>query len=140
MEMISKYLWVGGSLTFLVLGTIHLYYTFFTNKFSARDHSTVDQMKKAYPVITKKTSMWKAWIGFNASHSIGAMYFGGINLLLAISFFEFLESHWPLPVLTSLVSLFYLFLGFRFWFDIPRAGTIVAAICYLAATIILIFK
>ena len=138
--MTVKYLWITGSSIFLVLGTIHLYYTFFTSKFSVRDPATGEQMKKTFPVITRKTTMWKAWIGFNASHSIGAMYFGGINLLLAALYFEWLKHQCILPLLTSLVSLFYLFLGIKYWFGIPRAGTMVASICFVAGTTILLLK
>jgi hypothetical protein len=28
------------------------------------------------PVITKQTTIWRMWIGFNASHSMGALLFG----------------------------------------------------------------
>ncbi len=28
-------------------------------------------MQQVSPVITRQTTMWKAWVGFNASHSYG---------------------------------------------------------------------
>jgi hypothetical protein len=56
-----------------VLGCAHLLYTFYTNKFDARDEPVTSSMKNTSPVLTKETTMWKAWIGFNASHSLGAM-------------------------------------------------------------------
>jgi hypothetical protein len=43
----------------------------------------VEEMKTSFPILTKKTTMWKAWTGFNASHSSGAMFIGIINFYLA---------------------------------------------------------
>jgi hypothetical protein len=82
--MIAKYLWETGSVIITILATIHLYYTFFTNKFSSRNEKMVEEMKTSFPILTQKTTMWKAWIGFNASHSSGAMFIGIINFYLAV--------------------------------------------------------
>ena len=35
-DMVAKILWLSGSAIFLILGTLHLYYTFFTNKFNRK--------------------------------------------------------------------------------------------------------
>ena len=69
---------IVGALVFGVLGAIHLVYTFFTSKFDAFDASVTEAMKTTSPVLTKETSLWNAWIGFNASHSLGAMLVAGI--------------------------------------------------------------
>ncbi len=138
--MIEKYLWISGSSIFLILATIHLYYTFFTNKFSVRDRNTEQMMKKAYPVLTKQTTMWKAWLGFNASHSAGGIFFGAINLVFAWSYFDLLKSSALLLLFTCLTSFFYLFLGFKYWFDIPRTGILISSGCFAAATVIIFMK
>ena len=138
--MTAKYLWATGSGIFIVLGAIHLFYTFFTDKFSVRDRSVGEKMKSTYPVLTTGTTMWKAWLSFNASHSIGAIYFGGLNLLLAVVHFNWLSANPVLIIITNAVSLFYVFLGIRYWFNIPRTGAILAAICYLASTVIIMIK
>lgn len=70
----EQYLIITGSAIFLVLGTIHLAYTFFSDKFLARQAETVERMKADVPVLTRQTTMWNAWVGFNASHSSGAMF------------------------------------------------------------------
>lgn len=138
--MIEKYLWIAGSSIFVVLATIHLLYTFFTEKFSVRDKDTEEKMKMTYPVLTRKTTMWKAWIGFNASHSIGCIFFGLINFIFAISYFEILESSVLLLLLTCFVSFFYLFLGFKYWFIIPRTGILISSVCFSIAAIIILTK
>ena len=82
--MVAQWLWITGAVIYGLLAGLHLLYTFFTNKFSVRDSATEEMMKKAYPVLTRKTTMWKAWIGFNGSHSIGGIYLGIVNLYLQI--------------------------------------------------------
>jgi len=67
----EKILIIIGASIFGILGTMHLLYTFFTNKFTARNQHVVEAMQSTSPVLTKETTMWKAWIGFNASHSLG---------------------------------------------------------------------
>jgi hypothetical protein len=47
-----------------------------------RDPTVQLSMTRALPLIYRETSMWRAWVGFNASHSMGLILFG---LLLAIS-------------------------------------------------------
>ena len=53
------------------LGIIHLVYTFRSDKFEPRDKDLGQELRQVSPILTKETSMWKAWVGFNASHSLG---------------------------------------------------------------------
>ena len=138
--MVAQWLWITGAVIYVLLAVLHLLYTFFTNKFSVRDSATEEMMKKAYPVLTRKTTMWKAWIGFNGSHSIGGIYLGIVNLYLAACQFEFLANSVFLIVLTCLTSFFYLFLGFKYWFVIPRTGILISTICFVTATLIILVK
>lgn len=134
--MLQQYLWIAGSGIFLVLGSLHLYYTFFTNKFLAKNRNTVTEMKDTHPLITRDTTMWKAWIGFNASHSIGAMFLGAINILLAVRHFTLLRHSIGLMGLTILVSVFYLWLAKRYWFRVPLLGIMISVVCFLVALIL----
>lgn len=74
----AQILLIMGASIFGILGVIHLMYTFFTNKFEAHDSSVTEAMKKTSPALTKETTVWDAWIGFNASHSLGAMLVGAV--------------------------------------------------------------
>lgn len=138
--MIGKILWIGGSSIYIILAGVHLLYTFFTNKFSVRDQETEERMKITHPILTNKTTMWKAWIGFNGSHSIGGIFFGSINLIFATCYFELLESSIGLLLLTCGTSFFYLFLGFKYWFVIPRTGILISTVCFGIATVLLCIK
>ena len=37
-------------------------------------------MGEISPVITKETTVWRCWVGFNASHSMGLMLYGLISI------------------------------------------------------------
>ena len=138
--MAAQWLWITGAVIYVLLAGLHLLYTFFTNKFSVRDSATEEMMKKTYTVLTRKTTMWKAWIGFNGSHSIGGIFLGIVNLYLAARHFEFMVNSVFLLVFTCLTSFFYLFLGFKYWFVIPRTGILISTICFVTATLIIFMK
>lgn len=135
--MIAQWLWITGSLIFLLLGSAHLFYTFFSNKFMAKNPGTVTEMKNTYPLLTNQTTMWKAWVGFNASHSLGAIFLGIINIVLAAQYFPVLEQSGSLLSLTFFTSAFYLFLAKRYWFRVPFRGIFFATCCYCAAIILM---
>jgi hypothetical protein len=137
--MIEKYLWIAGSLPFIVLGGIHLLYTFFTNKFSSRNKLVDEEMKTSFPILTKETTMWRAWTGFNASHSSGAIYIGLINLYLSVQHFAIVTN--PVFLILNIVTvLFYLWLAKKYWFSTPFKGMLIAACCFVTAAIIILVK
>ena len=134
--MAPKILWLTGSSIFLILGALHLYYTFFTNKFNARNKSVITDMKNTSPLLTNETTMWNAWIGFNASHSAGAIFFGIINMLLAAQYFSVLQKSAPVILLNIVTVTFYCWLGKKYWFRIPFTGIMVAAGCFISAAVL----
>lgn len=134
--MAAKYLWITGSLVFTILGTIHLLYTFFTDKFSSHDDKLIATMKLAFPKLTRKTTMWKAWIGFNASHSTGAIFLGVINIFIAVRFFASVQNSVFFFVFNIFTVGFYLWLAKRYWFKIPFTGILIAFCCFTVAGIL----
>ena len=81
--------------------------------------------------------MWKAWVGFNASHSLGALYFGGINIFLAISYFPIYLESLTIHVINLTILAFYLFLGKAYWFRIPFRGIAVSTFCFILAWVLI---
>src|SRR5277367_2173763 len=67
------------------LGLIHLVYTFWGPNLTPRDPALQISMSQIAPRITKETTMWRGWIGFNASHSMGLILFGLIFGFLALA-------------------------------------------------------
>jgi hypothetical protein len=138
--MIAKYLWVIGSLIFTVLGSIHLLYTFFTNKFSSRSEKVIAETKSSHPVLTNETTIWKAWIGFNASHSMGAIFIGIINIYLAIYYFTILKTDIFFFSFNIFTVGFYLWLARKYWFKIPFAGILLTLVSFATSFILIHFK
>lgn len=133
--MMEKVLLVFGALIFGILGMIHLVYTFFTNKFHAIDASAMEAMKGTSPVLTKETTIWNAWIGFNASHSLGAMLFAAIYVPLTVHHFELIQHSVWFSLLPVIIGLSYLVLAKKYWFKIPFAGILIATVCFIGAAI-----
>jgi hypothetical protein len=134
--MTSKYLWELGSLIIGILGAIHLYYTFFTKKFSSKNENLTTEMKSSYPILTKQTTMWKAWIGFNASHSSGAIFIGMINFYLAVKYFSIFQTDHLFFLFNILIVAFYVWLAKKYWFKIPFIGILVTLICFTVSYIL----
>ena len=132
----EQILLIIGAAIFGVLGTAHLFYTFFTNKFDAHDSSVIDAMKSTSPNITKETSMWNAWIGFNASHSLGAMLVAAIYIPLTVSHFIVIQQSVWFSILPVIIGFSYLILAKKYWFKIPFVGIFVATLCFIGATVI----
>ncbi|AHM60554.1 hypothetical protein D770_11485 [Flammeovirgaceae bacterium 311] len=137
---IAKYLWIIGSLIFIVLGVIHLYYTFFTDKFSSRNEKAIEEMKSSWPNLTKDTTLWKAWIGFNASHSSGAIFIGLVNFYLATQFYDLIRSEAFFYILNIVNTIFYLWLAKKYWFNIPFIGILSTLMCFVISFIITRFN
>jgi hypothetical protein len=80
--------------------------------------------------------MWKAWVGFNASHGYGAILFGAVYGYLSLVHSAFLFQS---PFLLSLGLLLlggYVFLGKRYWFSVPFRGILLATVFYVIALVI----
>lgn len=121
-----------GSAIVGVLGLIHLHYTFRTNKFEPRDSQLGKSLREVSPILTTETTMWRAWIGFNASHSLGAILFALFFGYLAIFEVNFLLSS-PFLVALSLITLVsYLALARAYWFTAPFLGLSISTVLFLA--------
>jgi hypothetical protein len=84
-------------------------------------------------LLTRRTTLWLAWVGFNLSHSLGAVLFGSVMMLIARSpsFFQAQGSVFlPLAVL---VSATYLVLGLRYWFRTPIIGISLSSTSFIAS-------
>ena len=112
-----------------LLGFAHLLLTFIGPRLLPRDRSLVDAMRNVSPVITTQTTIWKAWIGFNASHSMGAMLFGLVYGYLASGELLF---HSPfLQVVGFCMLAGFVVLAKLYWFITPLVGSSVALLLYV---------
>lgn len=79
--------------------------------------------------------MWKAWVGFNASHAFGAILFGAVYGYLALAHGAILFQSQFLLLLGLLLLGGYVFLGKRYWFSVPFRGILLAAVLYAIALV-----
>ena len=133
---IAPWLVAASAAIILMLGLIHLLHTFRGPKLQPRDSALQARMKEVSPVLTRETTMWKAWIGFNASHSYGAILFGLVYGYLALAHGAPLFQS-PFLLLVGLVLLAgYVFLGKHYWFRIPYHCILLSTALYLSALVI----
>jgi hypothetical protein len=118
------------------LGFMHLLITFRGNKLHPRSAGLFTAMQSEPLVITRQTTVWKAWIGFNASHSYGALLFAFVFGYLALAQSALFFASPYLQVTGMLMLLGYCHLGFRYWFSVPFRGIVIATILYLAAIVV----
>ena len=118
------------------LGSIHLLWTFRGPRFDPRDPELKKAMERSSPVLTSQTSMWRAWIGFNGSHSIGAILFALVYGYLALAREELLFDSPFLLGVGGATLAGYLILAHRYWFSSPRRGITVASLLYVAGVLL----
>ena len=86
-------------------------------------------------VLTRETTVWKAWIGFNASHNLGAMLFGIVYGHLALVQPIALAGSPFLLVVGAVVLLAYGWLARRYWFSVPFRGVVLAGLLYAGGVV-----
>lgn len=133
--MIHAWLVAASAIVILSLGLAHLWLTFVGSKLHPRSTDCRSAMESTHPVLTRQTTLWRAWVGFNASHSLGAILFG-----LVYGYLGALQPNvlFASPFLLAVGAVFlggYIILGRRYWFSTPLAGILLAAALYVCALV-----
>ena len=77
--------------------------------------------------------MWRCWMGFNASHSVGLILFGLVFGFLAFAHGELLF-HSPFLLVVGFAVLgSFVVLCRLYFFKVPLTGTAISLICYLSS-------
>jgi len=130
--MISRILIGACAAIILYFGSTHLAYTFLTDELTPVDGQLAMAMKHVAPRISSETTMWKVWVGFNVSHSMGLMLFGLIYGYLAVCGWDVLQRSYFLAAVGLVVLLSYVVLARVFWFSDPLIGVSAATLLYVA--------
>lgn len=136
MRAIASSLVAASAAIMLLLGAIHLLYTFRGRKLHPRDADLHTRMNEVSLVLTRKTTMWKAWVGFNASHSFGAIFFGLVYGYLALAHSELLFQSTYLLLSGLILLIGYAVLGKLYWFSAPLRGILLSAALYIAGLVL----
>ena len=131
--MTAKILMVVSVGIAFTLGVVHLAYTFWGPNLMPRDPALQISMSQISPVITKETTMWRCWLGFNATHSMGLILFGLVFGYLAVAHGQVLfQSTFLLAV--GLVMLGGLVVLCKvYFFSAPLTGACISLACYIAS-------
>jgi hypothetical protein len=133
--MIAKLLVLASAGIVLALGVLHLVYTFSGPALLPRDAALQARMREVSLVISRDTTMWKAWIGFNASHSMGAILFGLVYGYLAIAQAESLFGSAFLLCVGGAMLAGLTLLARIYWFSGPFRSVGVALVCFIAGSV-----
>lgn len=120
----------------LLIGLVHLVYTFRGPNLHPRDPDLTARMMAVSPVISPETTMWRCWVGFNASHSFCLIFFGVLYGYLAIRHSAFLFHSWFLLALGLMLLLGYAALAKLYWFTSPFRAVVVATVLYFVGIVV----
>ena len=123
---------LSASIVF-TLGVIHFVYTFRGAKLTPRDPALQISMSQISPVITRETTMWRCWMGFNVTHSMGLILFGLVFGFLALAHDQLLFQS-PFLLLVGLAMLVGLVVLCKvYFFSVPLTGIGISLACYIAS-------
>jgi len=129
----AKVLMVLSASIGFTLGVIHLISTFWGSNLTPRDPALQISMSQIAPVITKETTMWRCWVGFNASHSMGLILFGLVFGYLALAHGKLLfQSPFLLVVGLAMLGGFVVLCKVYF-FSAPLRDLSISLACYVAS-------
>lgn len=140
MADLSRLCFLAGAVPYLVLGAAHAWHTPTragdTKGLSARDPAVEEAMATTSPRLTARTDLWRAWVGFNYSHSLGAVLFGLFVVLIGRNAASYAVNGALAAPLASMISLAYLLLGVKYWFRTPIVGIAVSVVAFTLAWIV----
>ena len=137
--MVGALLGIAGAI-YGLLGALHAVYTLADIRSPRRivpdDPAVITAMQTSKIRITRgESTVWQGWIGFNLSHSLGALMLSAACFIVAATLRRFAFSPWVLLVLAA-ISAVYPLLAAQYWFRIPILGTAAATACLGAAWLI----
>jgi hypothetical protein len=137
----AQLLFVIGAGIFCLLGLVHVVLTIRDlhdpRSLTPTDDAVRQTMIAARLRLAPATTIWRAWVGFNFSHSVGLLVFGGILGGLALCNFRLVATSVALQATAVVVAATYAVLATLFWFAVPAAATAVGALAFLASAIVI---
>jgi hypothetical protein len=132
--MMSVWFIIGGSL-FAILGLIHAVYTLVDISRPRRlvpdDPAVIAAMSSSGLRLARGgTTMWRAWVGFNFSHSLGVAMFGVACIVVGLSLQSLALPKAALLVPVAIGAIYFL-LASRYWFRAPAIGTAAGTLCFV---------
>jgi hypothetical protein len=134
--LVAKILMVLSASIMFTLGVVHLFYTFYGPNLTPRDPALQISMSRISPVITDETTVWRCWVGFNASHSTGLILFGLVFGFLALAHRQILFQSPFLLLVGQAVLVDFVVLSKMYFFSAPLMGVSISLACYVASIVL----
>ncbi len=135
----SKPLFLTGAGIFLILGLTHALLLLsdfrWPRALVPTDNRVRDAMRAAPLRLAPQTTIWRSWLGFNLSHSLGLVVFGLLLGGLAIGDFGAVAGNAFVRFTSVTVSALYTLLAVRFWFWAPATAAAIGTACFLASAL-----
>jgi len=108
--MVGALICIAGTI-YGLLGALHALYTFLDMRNPRRivpdDPAVITAMQNSTIRLTRgESTMWQGWVGFNLSHSLGALMFAAACFIVTACFRIFAFSPWALFALAAVSALY----------------------------------
>jgi len=128
---------VIGAVPFLLFGAGHGALTLRDLKrpraFTPTDPALREAMQQSSLRFHRDWNLWRAWLGFNLTHSLGLIVFGAAFLHVGIFEPHLFASSLLIQAVAVAVSAAYLVVSLQFFFSRPVIGSAIGLACFLAA-------
>ena len=135
----GQILLAAAGLVFLMMGSLHGVLTLrdvvTPRAFTPTDDSVRLAMQGTQVAFNRRLNLWQAWLGFNLSHSLGVVLFGGVLLLLASVHFAAFAASYLLQAVCIGFAAAYFAVSICFWFRGPVLGSGFSLACIVAAVV-----
>jgi hypothetical protein len=127
---IAQPLFVASVSIFFCLGILHGVLTLrdlqYPRTFTPPDPQLRQEMERSSIAIHPQTNLWRAWLGFNLSHSLGLVIFAGAGITIGLLDFSIYARSILLQSCFLSIAIIYLILSIKFWFVSPVIGSGIA--------------
>jgi hypothetical protein len=134
---VAQILLTAAGTIILLMGTGHFVLTlrdaWKPRSFTPTEESVRLAMQGAQLRFSRRINLWDAWLGFNLSHSMGAMMYGAALLFAALAHLDVFLDSGVLQAVAVLIPVVYLAVAIRFWFWAPVLGIGIVLLCVLGA-------
>jgi hypothetical protein len=129
-----------GGLVFLALGALHgavsLRDVWNPTNFTPTDPALRLAMQQSGIAFHPEVNLWKAWLGFNLTHSLGLVLFGGGFVYVGMFAPSAFAASRALQALAVSVSATYLVISIFFFFSRPAIGAAAGLLAFAMAILL----
>jgi hypothetical protein len=141
-EFTAQALEIIGASIFLILGISHGFLSLqdLSNprNFIPQDTELLRAMQQAVGAKYPQANIWRAWMGFNLSHSLGLVLFGGTFVAIGLFYFSIFAQILWLQSCAILISIAYFIMSLKFWFSEPTISSGIGLACFVVSAGLLV--